>query len=58
MVGTATFSKLRDREKALTDMATGEHREMLCVETCNAGPDQITLAPGQSHTLSARISVT
>ena len=45
------------REKVFADMAAGEHRQMLCVETCNAGPDQITLAPGQSHALSATISV-
>ena len=43
------------RDKVFADMAAGEYQQMLCVETCNAGPDQITLAPGQSHTLSARI---
>ena len=43
------------REKVFADMAAGEYQQMVCVETCNAGPDQITLAPGQSHTLSARI---
>lgn len=43
------------REKVFADMAAGEYQQMVCVETCNAGPDQITLAPGHSHTLSARI---
>jgi glucose-6-phosphate 1-epimerase len=45
------------RDKVFADMAAGEYQQMLCVETCNAGPDQITLAPGQSHALSAHISL-
>lgn len=45
------------RDKAFVDMAAGEYQRMLCVETCNAGPDQITLAPGQSHALSACIDL-
>ncbi len=45
------------REKTFADMAAGGYRQMLCVETCNAGPDQITLAPGRSHALSATVSV-
>ena len=45
------------REKTFADMAAGEYQQMLCVETCNAGPDQITLAPGRSHALSATVSV-
>ncbi|HSO45586.1 MAG TPA: D-hexose-6-phosphate mutarotase, partial [Rhodoferax sp.] len=36
------------RDKVFADMAAGEYQQMLCVETCNAGPDQVTLAPGQS----------
>ena len=55
---TVVWNPWREREKALADMTAGDYREMVCVETCNAGPDQITLAPGQSHTLSAHISVT
>ena len=45
------------RDKVFADMAAGEYQQMLCVETCNVGPDQITLAPGQSHALTARIAV-
>lgn len=54
---TVVWNPWCEREKAIADMAAGEHRHMLCVETCNAGPDQITLAPGDSHTLAATISV-
>ena len=43
------------RDKVFADMAVGEYQQMLCVETCNAGPDQVTLAPGQSHALNACI---
>jgi glucose-6-phosphate 1-epimerase len=45
------------RDKVFADMAAGEFQHMLCVETCNAGPDQVTLAPGESHALSARFAV-
>jgi glucose-6-phosphate 1-epimerase len=45
------------RDKVFADMAAGEYQQMVCVETCNAGPDQITLAPGESHALSACLSV-
>ena len=45
------------RDKVFADMAAGEYQQMLCVETCNAGPDQVTLAPGQSHALTANFAV-
>lgn len=54
---TVVWNPWREREQAIADMAAGEHRHMLCVETCNAGPDQITLAPGDRHTLAAMMSV-
>lgn len=54
---TVVWNPWSEREKALADMAAGEYQHMLCVETCNAGPDQVTVAPGQSHALTARISV-
>ena len=44
------------RDKGFANMAAGEYQQMLCVETCNAGPDQVILAPGQSHALNAHIS--
>lgn len=54
---TVVWNPWAEREKAISDMAVGEFQGMLCVETCNAGPDQIQLLPGESHTLSAFISV-
>lgn len=54
---TVVWNPWSEREKAFADMAAGEFKDMLCVETCNAGPDQVTLAPGGAHTLEAMISV-
>ncbi|BCO29659.1 hypothetical protein MIZ03_4583 [Rhodoferax lithotrophicus] len=54
---TVVWNPWSEREKSIADMAAGEHRRMLCVETCNAGPDKITLAAQGIHTLTARISV-
>ena len=46
-----------DKEKGFADMATGEYRDMLCVETANAGPEQIAIQPGGKHSLVAFIGV-
>jgi glucose-6-phosphate 1-epimerase len=39
----------------MEDFGDEEYREMVCVETANASPDQITLAPGAAHRLQAAI---
>lgn len=39
----------------LGDMGEDGYRRMVCVETANAGEDALLLAPGGSHTLSARL---
>lgn len=54
---TVVWNPWSEREKSFVDMAAGEYQQMLCVETCNAGPDRITLAPGSTHTLCAMISL-
>ena len=46
-----------EKEKTFADMAPGEYQNMLCVETVNANPDLITVAPGGQHTLVAMIGV-
>ncbi len=53
---TVVWNPWSEREKSFADMAVGEYQQMLCVETCNAGPDRITLAPGAMHTLRAVVS--
>jgi glucose-6-phosphate 1-epimerase len=42
---------------ALEDMAPDEWQSMVCVETANVGGNAVTLAPGDSHRLTATISV-
>ena len=54
---TVVWNPWVEKEKGFADMASGEYQEMLCVETCNAATDTITLAPEQSHHLVATISV-
>ncbi len=45
-----------EKSARLGDMGEDGYRRMLCVETANAGPDAVMLAPGASHTLTANIS--
>lgn len=42
---------------AMADFGDEEWPGMACIETANAGADSITLAPGASHTMTAKISV-
>jgi glucose-6-phosphate 1-epimerase len=39
--------------RSMGDLRDDDYLRMLCVETANAGPDRITLAPGESHCLKA-----
>jgi glucose-6-phosphate 1-epimerase len=41
----------------MPDMEPDGWRTMTCVETANVGDSKITLAPGQTHTMTATISV-
>ncbi len=43
--------------RAMADLGDEDYREMLCVETTNAGPDTVTVAPGGEHTLMARYTL-
>lgn len=45
------------KAKALSDFGDDEWPMMLCVETANAGENAMSLAPGASHTMRARIEV-
>jgi glucose-6-phosphate 1-epimerase len=46
-----------EKEKSFADMAAGEYRDMLCVETANASPEEIVIQPGGKHSLVAFIGV-
>ena len=48
---TVVWNPWIEKEKSFSDMATGEYQDMVCVETTNAGEDEITVSPGKKHTL-------
>lgn len=54
---TVVWNPWSEKEKTFADMAPGEYTEMLCLETVNAGPVEIIVAPGARHSLAASISV-
>jgi D-hexose-6-phosphate mutarotase/predicted GNAT family N-acyltransferase len=54
---TVVWNPWTEKEKAFADMAAGEYADMVCVETVNASPDEVTLAPGAKHNLTAFIGV-
>lgn len=41
----------------MPDFGDDEYPEMVCVETANCGPNAFSLAPGETHAMSTRISV-
>ncbi len=43
--------------KAMPDLGEDEWHEFVCVETVNASASPVTLSPGATHTMVARISV-
>ena len=45
------------KAKAMPDFGDDEWTGMVCVETANALDDAVSLAPGESHTLTATIEV-
>jgi glucose-6-phosphate 1-epimerase len=45
------------KAQRLGDIGPDGWRRMVCVETCNAGADVVTLPPGGTHTLSASYGV-
>jgi D-hexose-6-phosphate mutarotase len=50
---TVVWTPGAEKGGLIADLAPGEWRRMLCVETANAHDDAITLGPGARHTLRA-----
>lgn len=50
---TVVFNPWRE----LPDLGPDEWREMLCVETVNAGPNKVTLAPKSTHVMQAHVTL-
>lgn len=54
---TVVWNPWIDKAKRMGDFGDEEYKQMVCIETANAGTDVITLEPGESHTLTTCISV-
>lgn len=46
-----------DTARAMADLDDDDYKTLLCVETTNAGPDAVTVAPGAEHRLVATYTV-
>ena len=54
---TVVWNPWAGKASSMADLGADNWRGMVCVETTNAGPDSVTLAPGATHRLEAVISV-
>ena len=54
---TVIWNPWHERAAALSDMPAESFRGMLCVETSNAGVDQVLLGPDDEHLIATHISV-
>ncbi len=56
-LSTVVWNPGPDKAARLGDFGADGHRRMVCIETCNAGDDVVTLAPGERHRLSGKFSI-
>jgi glucose-6-phosphate 1-epimerase len=54
---TIVWNPWEELTAKLADMEPEGWQGMVCVETANAGPNAVTLAPGAGHTMRAQVSV-
>ena len=54
---TVVWNPWVDKARRLADFGDDEWRTMVCVETANVAPAAVHLEPGESHTMTARITV-
>lgn len=52
---TVVWNPWTEKAKAMADFGDGEWKEMLCIETANSGENSVTVAPGASHSMIARV---
>jgi D-hexose-6-phosphate mutarotase len=54
---TVVWNPWVDKARAMADFGDDEWKEMVCVESANAGDDAVTLGPGATHVLTTTIEV-
>jgi D-hexose-6-phosphate mutarotase len=54
---TVVWNPWVDRARAMADFGDDEWKEMVCVESANAGDDRLTLAPGAMHVITTTVAV-
>ena len=54
---TVVWNPWMAKAKAMPDFGDDEWPAMLCIETCNVREHAVTLAPGQTHTMTATVRV-
>jgi len=53
---TVVWNPWAAKARALPDFGDEEYRRMVCVESGNVGPNQVTLAPGATSALKVVLS--
>ncbi len=54
---TVVWNPWTAKARALADLGDDEWRQFVCIETCNASPFAIELAPGERHVMGAVVRV-
>ena len=54
---TVVWNPWIDKARSMPNFGDDEWPEMLCIETANALDDAVTIPPGATHTMAARISL-
>lgn len=54
---TVVWNPWTEKIKSLSDMAPDEWQRMICVETANAGENEVHLAPGAVHKMAVSIRI-
>lgn len=54
---TVVWNPWIEKSARLADMTADGYKNMICIETANAGPDIVTVEAGRRHSLVARVSV-
>jgi D-hexose-6-phosphate mutarotase len=54
---TVVWNPWSDKARRTSDFGDEEWTQMVCIETANALDNAVTVPPGESHTMEARISV-